>query len=182
MPTTPASADQRPEALQAMLGRQLLDGLGAGGAINVQDIEDMAGGQADVGLGVAGPPAQDPGPITGGVLDPVGDQRAQGVLGRLAAARIPTRAADPCHHSLGVTRNRLEAASVGEGVVQGQDGDAARSIANGGVPQLPAEPAHEVGSSAGGRWRCRKLAALLRPQPAASARVRAVQACPSGRG
>ena len=55
-------------------------------------------------------------------------------------------------------------------------------IANGSVAQLPAGPTHGVGSPAGGRWRCRKLAALLRPQPAASARVRAVQGWPSGRG
>jgi hypothetical protein len=165
-----------------MGGRQGPDGLFAGGAINVQDIEAMAGGRAGVGLGVAGPPGQDPGPVTGGVLDPMGDQAAQGVLANLAAARIPTRAADPCHHSLGVTRNRLEAASVGEGVVQGQDGDAARSIANGGVAQLPAGPAHRASSAVEGRWCCRKLAALLRPQPAASARVRAVQGWPSGRG
>jgi hypothetical protein len=138
VPTTPTGADQRPRTLEAMGGRQGPDGLGAGGAINVQDIEAMPGGQAGVGLGVAGPPGQDPGPVTGGVLDPVGDQAAQGVLANLAAARIPTRAADPCHHSLGVTRNRLEAAVVGEGVVQGQDGDAAGGIANGGVAQLPA--------------------------------------------
>jgi hypothetical protein len=44
VPTTPAGADQRPGANQAMGGRQGPDGLGAGGAINVQDIEDMAGG------------------------------------------------------------------------------------------------------------------------------------------
>jgi hypothetical protein len=108
-----------------VLGSELLDRLGAGGAVDVQDIEQMPGGQADVGLGVAGPPGQDPGPITGGILDPVGDQRAEGVLANLAAARIPTRAAGPCHRSLAIARNRLEVASVGKGIVQGQDGDAA---------------------------------------------------------
>ena len=71
------------------------DGVGAGGAVDVQDVEAVAGGQADVGLGVAGPPGQDPGPVGGGVLDPVGDEGAQGVLAGLAAARIPTRAARP---------------------------------------------------------------------------------------
>ena len=165
-----------------MGGGQLLDGVGAGGAVDVQDVEAVAGGQADVGLGVAGPPGQDPGPVTGGVVDPVGDQAAQGVLGRLAAARIPTRAADPCHRRLVVAGNRLEAASVGEGVVQGQDRDAAGGIAKRGVAQLPAGAGSPGVSAAGGRWRCRKLAALLRPQPAASARVRAVQGWPSGRG
>jgi hypothetical protein len=38
-----------------MGGGQLLDGVGAGGAVDVQDVEAMPGGQADVGLGVAGP-------------------------------------------------------------------------------------------------------------------------------
>jgi len=73
VPAISAGPDQRPAALQAMSGRQLLDGLGAGGAVDVQDVEAVAGGQADVGLGVAGPPGQDPGPVGGGVLDSVGD-------------------------------------------------------------------------------------------------------------
>ena len=72
-----------------MGGGQLLDGLGAGGAVDVQDINAMPGGQADVGLGVTGPPGQDPGPVTGGVLDSVGDQAAQGVFADLAAVGIP---------------------------------------------------------------------------------------------
>ena len=119
MPATSAGADQRPEALQTMLGRQLLDGLSAFGAVDVEDIEAMAGGEADVGLGMAGPPGQHPRPVAGGVGDPVGDQGAEGVLPHLAAAWIPTRAAGPCHHRLGITGNRLEAVSVGEGVVEG---------------------------------------------------------------
>jgi integrase len=55
----------------------------------------VPGGQADVGLGVAGPPGQDPGPICRGVLDPMGDQAAQGVLGGLAAALVAAGAATP---------------------------------------------------------------------------------------
>ena len=114
---------------------------GAGGAVDVQDVEPVAGGQADVGLGVAGPPGQDPGPVGGGVLDPVGDQAAQGVLADLAAARIPTRAARPhCGaRQLLVAGEGLEVAVVGEGMVQGQDRDAAGGIAKGGVAQ------HELG-------------------------------------
>ena len=165
-----------------MSGGELSDGLGAGGTVDVQDIKAVAGGQTDVGLGVASPPGQDPGPIRRGVLDPVGDQAAQGVLGNLAAARVPTRAAGPFRRRLGVTRNWLEAGSVREGVVEGQDRDAAGGIAYGGVAQLPAGPVHRMFSAVVGRWRCRKLAALLRPQPAASARVRAVHGWPSGRG
>ena len=61
-------------------------------------------------------------------------------------------------------------------MLEGLKGDA------GEVTRLAARAAHRGCSSAGGRWRCRKLAALLRPQPAASARVRAVQGWPSGRG
>jgi hypothetical protein len=90
MPTASAGADQRPRSLQPVVGREFSDGLGAGGAVDVQDVEAVAGGQADVGLGVAGPPGQDPGPVGGGVLYAVGDQAAQGVLGGLAAARVPT--------------------------------------------------------------------------------------------
>ena len=41
-----------------------------------------------------------------------------------------------------VASDRLEVAAVGEGVVQGQDRDAAGGIAQGGVAQLPAGPAH----------------------------------------
>jgi hypothetical protein len=111
----------------------------------------------------------------------VGDERAERVLANLAAVWIPTRTAGP-HHRLGVATDWLEVAVVGEGVVQGQDRDAAGGIAHGGVPQPPAGAAHRASSAGEGRWRCRKLAALLRPQPAASASVRAVQACPSGRG
>ena len=181
VPAIPAGPDQRPRTLQALLGRELLDDLGAGGAVDVQDIEVMPGGQADVGLGVAGLPGQDPGPIRSCVLDPVGHEAAHGVLGDLAAARVLARAGGPCRRSLGVIENGLEAA-VGEGVVQGQDGDAAGGIADGGVAELPTGPAHRASSVVEGRWRWRKVAALLRPQPAASARVRAVQAWPSGRG
>jgi hypothetical protein len=76
----------------------------------------------------------------------------------------------------------LEVASVRKGVVQGQDRDAAGGIAKGGIAQGHPAAAHGVRSWAGGRWRCRNAAALLRPQPAVSARVRAVQGCPSGRG
>ena len=57
-----------------MGGGQGADGLGALGAVAVQDVEQVAGGQADVGLGVAGPPGQDPGPVTSRVVDAVGDQ------------------------------------------------------------------------------------------------------------
>jgi hypothetical protein len=90
MPAASAGADQRPRTCQAMGGGEFPDGVGAGGAVDVQDVEGVAGGEADVGLGVAGPPGQHPGPVTGGVLDPVGDQAAQGVLTNLAAAWIPT--------------------------------------------------------------------------------------------
>ena len=180
VPATPTGADQRPRTLQAMGGGQRLDGVGAFGAVDVQNVEQVPGRKADVGLGATGPPGQDPGPVTGGVLDPVGHQAAQGVLGGLAAVGIPTRAAGPSRRL--VAGNGLEAAPVGEGVVQGQHRDTAGGIAKGNVAQVQAGSAHGVRSAAGGRWRCRKLAALLRPQPAASARVRAVQGWPSGRG
>ena len=121
--------------------------------------------------------------LVGGVLDPVGDQPAQGVLANLAAARIPTRAARPPQGSAGVvSATGWRAPAVGKRKVQGQDGDAAGGIAKGGVAQPPAGPAHGLCSWASDRRRCRKLAALLRPQPAASAKVRAVQGRPSGRG
>ena len=63
--------------------------------------------------------------------------------------------------------------------LKGDAGEVTRLAAQGaGHPAA----AHGVRSWAGGRWRCRNAAALLRPQPAVSARVRAVQGCPSGRG
>jgi hypothetical protein len=71
-----------------MGGREGPDGLLAGGAVDVEDVEQLAGGQADVGLGVAGPPGQDPGSVGGGVLDAVGDQAAQGVLADLGADSV----------------------------------------------------------------------------------------------
>jgi hypothetical protein len=114
VPATPAGVNERPGAVQAMGGGEFLDGLGPFGAVDVENVEAMPGGQADVGLGVAGPPGQDPGTGTGGVLDAVRDQAAQGVLGGLAAARIPTRAARTQRRRL-VAGNRLEAAVVGEG-------------------------------------------------------------------
>jgi hypothetical protein len=90
VPATPAGADQGPRAVQAMGGSEVSDGLFPFGAVDVQDVEATPGGQADVGLGMVGPPGQDPGPVAGGILDPVGDQAAQGVFADLAAARIPT--------------------------------------------------------------------------------------------
>src|SRR5215217_9409088 len=106
------------------------------------------------------------------------------MLAGLAAARIATRTAHRLYGAwqLAAAGEGVEVALVGEGVVQGQHRDAAGGIAKRRVAQLPAGPPHWLCSSPGGRWRCRKLAALLRPQPAASARVRAVQGWPSGRG
>jgi len=56
VPAPTAGADQRSGADQAVLGRQGPDGMFAGGAVDVQDIKGMTTGEADVGLGVAGPP------------------------------------------------------------------------------------------------------------------------------
>jgi len=111
-------------------------------------------------------------------LTPWGTRLPKGMLANLAAAWIPTRAPGRRRRSRQrvVAGEGLEVAPVGEGVVQGQDRDLLGGIAEGGVPQPPAGPAHGVCSTAGGRWRCRKLAALLRPHPAASARERAVHA------
>jgi hypothetical protein len=120
MPATPAGADQRPRAVQAMGGGELLDGLGAGGAVDVEDIEPLATGEADVGVGVAGPPGQHAGPVTGGVGDAVGDQPAQGVLANLAAVRIPAGTANRQNGRRQVSAaGGLEVAVVGEGIVQG---------------------------------------------------------------
>ena len=90
MPATPTRANYRARALEAVLGSELLERLGAGGTVDVEHIEGVAGGEADVGLGVVGPPGQDPGPVTGGVVDPVGHQGAERVLANLVAVWIPT--------------------------------------------------------------------------------------------
>jgi hypothetical protein len=111
------------------------------------------------------------------------DEGAEGAFARLAAVGIPTRAAHPNRGVLlqPLVGERLTVAVVGEGAVQGRHPDAAGGIAERGVAQVQAGPAHRMCCAAAGRWRCRKLAALLRPQPAASARVRAVQGLSSGR-
>jgi len=117
VPAPAAGPDQRPGADQAMGGGQGPDGVDAGRAVDVQDIKGMAGGQADVGLGVAGPPGQDPGPVGGGVPDAVRDQAAQGMLCGLPAAWIPTRAPglDRRTRQRVVAGEGLEVAPVGEG-------------------------------------------------------------------
>jgi hypothetical protein len=97
-----------------MLAGEGADGLGAAGAVDVQDVEAVPAGQADVGLGLLGPPGQHPGSIGRGLVQAVGHEVAQGVLGGLAAARIPTRTARP-QRRLVVAVDRLEAAAVGEG-------------------------------------------------------------------
>ena len=154
-----------------MLDREGADGLGASGAVDVQDVEAVAGGQADVGLGVAGPPGQDAGPVAGGVGEAVGDQAAQGVLADLGAGSVATRAAAVGRRGAwgGAVGGGSDAVAVGEGVVQGQDRDAPGGVGEGGVAQPQPGAVHGERSGAGWRWRCRKAAALLRPQPAASA-------------
>jgi hypothetical protein len=119
-----------------LLAGEGADGLSADGAVDVQDVEPMAACQADVGLGLLAPPGQHPGPVGGGLLDPVGHQAAQGVLGGLAAARIATRAARThCGvRELSVVGDGLDAAVVEEGVVQGQHRDAPAGIAKRGIP------------------------------------------------
>jgi hypothetical protein len=137
VPTAATGPDQRPRALQVIVAGEGADHLGAGGAVNVQDIEAVAGGQADVGLGLLGPPGQHPGPIGGRLLEPMGHQAAQGMLADLAAARIPTRAAR-AHRRVrqsSVARDGLNAAVMGEGVVQRQHRDAPRGIGQSGIAQ-----------------------------------------------
>jgi hypothetical protein len=58
----------------------------ADGGRRRQARQGMAGGEADVGLGVAGPPGQHPRSVTGGVLDAMRDEGAEGAFARLAAA------------------------------------------------------------------------------------------------
>jgi hypothetical protein len=124
MPAAATGPDQRAGAVEGMLAGESADGLGAGGAVDVQDVERVASGQADVGLGLLGPPGQHPGPVSRRLLDPVGHQNAEGVLGDLAAARIPTRAARAPRggRELSVVGDGLHAVVVGEGVVQGSTG------------------------------------------------------------
>jgi hypothetical protein len=120
MPAATAGTDQRPRAHQAMLGRQDPDRVLAFGAVDIEHVEQVPGCQADVGLGVAGPPGQDPGPVGGGVLDPMRCEGAEGVLANLAAAWIPTRAGRSCRRArpVSVAANRLQIAPVGERRVQ----------------------------------------------------------------
>jgi hypothetical protein len=116
MPPAATSPDQRPRAPQGMVVGEGADDLGAGGTVDVQDIELVAGREADVGLGMLGPPGQHPGPIGCRLLEAVRNESAEGMLGGLAAARIPARAARP--YRPGRQRSAaggLEVAPLGEG-------------------------------------------------------------------
>ena len=103
---------------QARRSLQLAEGGQAIWAVDVQDVEDDPGGQADIGLGPASPPAADAVGVGGGVLDAVADQR---VLGR----PITSWAA-------GTRAGQAGPARGGAGPVDGVDGDAAGGVAEGG--------------------------------------------------
>jgi hypothetical protein len=61
----------------------------------------------------------------------MGDEDAEGVLANLAAAHIPTRAAQACRRAWprSAVAEGLEVALMGEGIVQGQHWDAPGGIA-----------------------------------------------------
>src|SRR5829696_9383454 len=80
MPAAAAGSDQRARTCQAMGGGELSDGLLAGGAVDVQDVEAVSGGQADVGLGLLGPPGQHAGPVVVASLSPWGTRLPRGCL------------------------------------------------------------------------------------------------------
>jgi hypothetical protein len=113
------------------------------GAVQVQDVEAVPAGQADVGQRVAGPPGQHPGPIRGGLGEAMGDEAAQGVLADLPAGPVPTGAAGPHlgRDDPAVIQN-AGAVEVGEWVVQRQDRDPPAGVAEGGIPQQRAGSGH----------------------------------------
>jgi hypothetical protein len=72
-------------------GGQACERAFAGGAVDVEHVEPVPGGQADVGLGEALPPPLDLLAVGGGVVEAVG---GDGVLADRAAARVAAGAGD----------------------------------------------------------------------------------------
>jgi hypothetical protein len=90
-----AGAGHRPGGRQAdaVLGGEPAERGHTIGAVEVQDVEAVAGPQADVGLGVLRPPGQDAGPVGGRLVQAVGDECPEGVLAGLGAGTVAARAA-----------------------------------------------------------------------------------------
>jgi hypothetical protein len=138
MPTGlgPAAAGHRPAGgqRQVVLASEGAQGSHSIGAVQVQHVEAVAGGQADVGLGVAGPPGQHPRPIGRRLPHPMRDEGAEGMLADLPARPIPTRAAAPYLRGDNPTVARGAGASeLGDRVMQRQHRNPAAGVAEGGV-------------------------------------------------
>jgi hypothetical protein len=84
VPATAPRSHQRTGEPQAHRACQLVEGGQAGGAVHVQSVEHHPGGQANVGLGPARPPALELAGVGGGVMEAVADQ---GMLGRPVTGR-----------------------------------------------------------------------------------------------
>ena len=112
---------QRTPEPQARRLLELAEGGQAGRAVDVQGVEDDAGGQAEVGRRPARPPALELAGVGGGVVDAVADQ---GMLGRPVTSRAATAGAGQAGPARG-----------GAGPVDRIDGDAAGGVAEGGVQQ-----------------------------------------------
>ena len=121
VPATAPRGHQRTGEPQVHRPCELPEGGQAGGAVDVEGVEDDAGGQAEVGLGPALPPALELGRVGGGVVDAVADQ---GMLGR-PVTRGPRRQ----------EQARLAPPRSGAGPVDRVDGDAAGGVTQGGVQQ-----------------------------------------------
>jgi hypothetical protein len=121
VPATAPRGHQRTREPQAHRLLQLAEGGQAGRAINVQGVEHHSGGEAQVGLGPASPPAAEAVGVGGGLLDAVANE---GMLGwPVTAEPVGARAGQA-----GPTRG-------GVGPVHGVDGDAAGGVAEGGLQQ-----------------------------------------------
>jgi len=140
VPATAPRGHQRTGEPQAGRFLELVEGGQAGGAVDVQGVEHDPGGQAEVGLRPALPPALELTGVAGGVVDAMADQ---GMLGRaITGTAAPTRA------------GQAGAAWGGTGPVDRVDGNAAGDVAQGGVQQrvhatwLPQAPAGVLRSRA----------------------------------
>jgi hypothetical protein len=101
MSATAPRGHQRTGELHAHRAGELQEGPEAGGAVDVQGVEDDASGQAEVGVRPAGPPAADAVGVGAGLLDAVADQ---GMLGRPIT-----------HRAAGQEQARLASPEVGRG-------------------------------------------------------------------
>jgi hypothetical protein len=120
---TAAGVHQRPQKAELVLGGPAAQRRTAGRPVDVEDVGELAGDQADVGLRPAPPPPRELVGVAGGVVEAMG---GAGVFADRAAAQVAARAANLARLPLTTDRNR---------VVERQDPKAAGGVGQRGVQE-----------------------------------------------